>query len=177
MLAAILVLALLGLALGLGLGLAARFLRVEGNPLVEEVTAMMPGSQCGQCGFPGCGPAAEAMVAGKAPVTCCPPGGRALAEALAAKLGVSVDLSGMVDKPPAVAFVNEALCIGCTRCFKRCPTDAIVGAAKQIHAVVADACTGCEQCVDVCPTACLEMRPIRPTLDTWYWSRPTPGYC
>jgi len=176
MISAVLILAALGLALGFGLGVAARKFAVEGSPIVEEVTEMMPGSQCGQCGFPGCGPAAEAIVAGTAPVTCCPPGGKALAEELAAKLGVTLDLSGVEDKPPAAAFVNEALCIGCTRCFKRCPTDAIVGAAKQIHQVVTDACTGCEACVDVCPTECLEMRVIKPTVDTWYWNKPQLSY-
>lgn len=172
MLTAVSSLALMGLILGALLGLAARHLAVEGDPLADEIVEMMPGSQCGQCGFPGCGPAAAALAEGSAPVTLCPPGGKALAEALAAKLGVSIDLSGMEDELPQVAYVYEPLCIGCTKCFKRCPTDAIVGGPKQIHAVFEDACTGCRQCFDVCPTECIEMRPITPTLQTWYWSRP-----
>lgn len=172
MLAAIGSLTGLGLTLGWMLGYAARRLKVESNPVVESVEALLPGSQCGQCGYPGCGPAAEAMAEGRVPVTACPPGGRALAEELAGLLGVSVDLSGVEDKAPVVARIQESLCIGCTKCFKRCPTDAIVGGSKMIHAVFDDACTGCEKCFDVCPTECIEMVPVTPTQQTWYWPMP-----
>jgi len=172
MISALLSLTTLGLLLGLSLILAARFFKVEGNPLEAEVEAMFPGSQCGQCGFPGCSPAAAAVVAGSAPVTLCPPGGRSLAQALANKLGVSADLSDMEEKVPSYAYVRESLCIGCTKCFKRCPTDAIIGGPKQIHGIFRDACTGCEKCFDVCPTECIEMRPVEPTLQTWYWPKP-----
>lgn len=173
MIAAILSLTALGVCLGGLLGVAARLFKVEGNPLQAEIEALFPGSQCGQCGYPGCGPAAAAVASGTAPVTLCPPGGRALAETLAGKLGVSVDLSGMEDKPPVFAHVREELCIGCTKCFKRCPTDAIMGGPKMIHAVFRDACTGCEKCFEVCPTECIEMRPLEATLQTWYWPRPS----
>ncbi|MDY6942231.1 MAG: RnfABCDGE type electron transport complex subunit B [Pseudomonadota bacterium] len=173
MIAPLLSLMALGIVLGGILGVAGRFFKVEANPLETEIEAMLPGSQCGQCGYPGCGPAAAAVAEGSAPVTLCPPGGRSLAEALAAKLGVSVDLSDMEDKPPSYAHIRESLCIGCTKCFKRCPTDAIVGGPKQIHAVFRDACTGCEQCFEVCPTECIEMRPVEPTLQTWYWPKPS----
>ncbi len=172
MISAIFIITLLGMGMGALLGFAARFLAVEGNPLQAEIEELLPGSQCAQCGYPGCGPAAEAVANGQAPVTLCPPGGKALAEDLAAKLGVSVDLSEMEDKAPRVAFIHENLCVGCTKCFKRCPTDAIVGASKQIHAIFADACTGCEKCHEVCPTECIEMRPIQATLQTWYWPQP-----
>lgn len=172
MIAAISTLSLLGFGLGLALGIAAKYLRVESNPLVNEIEAMLPGSQCGQCGFPGCTPAAEAVVNGDAPVTMCPPGGKALAQQIATKLGVDVDLSTMEDQLPALAFVIEDTCIGCTRCYKVCPTDAIVGAPKQIHTVIPDACTGCKSCVDVCPTECLQMKPIEPTIYTWHWPMP-----
>lgn len=169
---AIIILTLLGLALGLSLGIAAKYLKVESDPLVERVEALMPGSQCGQCGFPGCRPAAEAVVLGAAPVTLCPPGGSALVEQLAKLLGVDVDLSQTQDSEPMVARVSEDTCTGCTRCFKVCPTDAIVGAPKQIHAVVADACIGCKKCVAVCPTECLQMHPIDVTLREWRWHKP-----
>ena len=172
MLAAIASLTILGLTLGWLLGLAARYLKVEGNPVVEQIEALLPGSQCGQCGYPGCTPAAQAVANGESPVTMCPPGGRALAEELAGMLGVSVDLSAVEDKAPVVAYIHENLCVGCTKCFKRCPTDAILGASKMIHAVFEDACTGCEKCYDVCPTECIEMRPVTATLQTWYWPSP-----
>ena len=70
------------------------------------------------------------------------------------------------------AFINEALCVGCTRCLKRCPTDAIMGASKQIHVVLNEACTGCEQCVELCPSECVEMRVVKPTLQSWHWPKP-----
>ncbi|MBK1721787.1 electron transport complex subunit RsxB [Thiocystis violacea] len=172
MFAAIASLTTLGLALGGLLGLAARYLKVEGNAVTEEVAALLPGSQCGQCGYPGCAPAAEAIASGAAPVTLCPPGGRALAESLASLLGVTADLSGVEDKAPMIAHIHENLCVGCTKCFKRCPTDAIMGANNMIHSVFADACIGCELCFDVCPTECIEMRPLTPTLQTWFWHKP-----
>jgi len=172
MISAISSLALLGLALGIMLGYAAKYLKVEAGALVQEIEAMLPGSQCGQCGYPGCGPAAEAVANAKAAVTLCPPGGRALAQSLAAKLGVSADLSDMEDQVPQVAFVNEQLCIGCTKCFKRCPTDALIGANRQIHVVIKDACTGCGKCVDICPTESIQMRDVPLTLENWYWPKP-----
>jgi len=172
MISAILILATLGITMGTLLGIASKYLAVEGNPLQQEIEEMLPGSQCGQCNYPGCTPAAEAIANGDAAITICPPGGKALVESLAEKLGVSVELSDVEEKIPTVAYVHESLCIGCTKCFKRCPTDAIIGGSKQIHAVFADACTGCEKCYDVCPTECIEMRPIQPTLQTWYWPLP-----
>jgi electron transport complex protein RnfB len=162
----------LGGALGGGLGLAARYLRVEGNPLAGEIEALLPGSNCGQCGYPGCAAGAEALAEGSAPITLCPPGGAALAGQLADKLGIEADLSDMEDKGPVIAFIFEDLCIGCTKCLKRCPTDAIVGASKQIHGVVDDACTGCGKCFEVCPTGAVTLRPETETLQTWYWPKP-----
>lgn len=171
-LSAIVILTGLGLILGLSLGIAGKYLRVEADPIVEKVEALLPGSQCGQCGFPGCKPAAEAMASGAAPVTLCPPGGTALIEQLAKLLGIDVDLSQTQDAEIMVARVTEDTCTGCTRCFKVCPTDAIVGAPKQIHAVVADACIGCKKCVGVCPTECLQMHPLEVTLRDWRWPKP-----
>ncbi|MFC5301602.1 RnfABCDGE type electron transport complex subunit B [Azospira restricta] len=172
MIAAILSLTALGALLGVALGCAARFLRVEGNPLEDEIGALMPGSNCGQCGFPGCAGAAAAIVAGSAAPTCCPPGGKALAVAVAARLGLSVDLSALADDGPRIAGIAEELCIGCCRCSKVCPTDAVVGAAKQIHTVLREACTGCGSCVDKCPTEALLLQPVPPTLQHWVMPKP-----
>ncbi len=172
MFAAITCLTILGIALGYLLGLASRYLKVEGNPLQAQIEELLPGSQCGQCGYPGCTAAAEAIANSQAEITICPPGGLALVEVLANKLGVSIDLSSVEDQIPMVAFVNEALCIGCTKCFKQCPTDAVTGGPRQIHVVIMDACTGCEKCVDICPTECVAMRPIPITLQDWHWPKP-----
>ena len=171
MIGAILLLTLMGLILGTALGYAAKAFHVEGNPLVEEVSQMMPGTQCGQCGFAGCTPAAEAIVNGDAEVTCCPPGGTPLAASLAKKLGIDIKLDSL-QEDLVFAHVNPALCTGCTRCYKVCPTDAIVGANKQIHTVINASCTGCRSCVEACPEKCIAMLPEQATLDTWYWPKP-----
>ena len=169
---AIFSLTLLGGSLGVFLGYAARRLEEEGNPLVEEIQAILPGSQCGQCGFPGCAGAAQALANHEAPVTLCPPGGREVVALLAAKLGVEVNLAEVKDSVPHMAEVQEELCIGCTKCYKACPTDAIMGAAKQIHAVFREACTACGKCVDVCPTEATRLIPVPVTLQSWSWNKP-----
>jgi electron transport complex protein RnfB len=175
LLAAVVSLTVLGTTLGLLLGIAARYLKVEGNPLVAEIEQLLPGSQCGQCGFPGCAGAAQALAEGSAPVTLCPPGGRAVVQLLAAKLGVEADLSGVQESVPMMAEIREEICIGCTRCFKVCPTDAIMGAAQQIHVVFREACTACGKCEEVCPTESAKLQPIPVTLQSWHWHKPMVG--
>ena len=171
MLMATLALATMGLILGGGLGVAARrFAVTDENPLIKEIEALMPGSQCGQCGFPGCSAAASALVEGSAAVTCCPPGGVALAEQLAALLGVTLDAGQM--SAPQLATIDAAQCTGCTRCYRACPTDAIVGASGQIHSVLPGACTGCAKCQEACPEDCVALVAQAPSLDTWRWAKP-----
>lgn len=166
------ILALLGFTLGALLTFAGRYLRVAGNPLRDEIAGMLPGANCGQCGLPGCAGAAEALVEGRLIVTAnlCPPGGPGLAQQLAAKLGVSIDASAL--SGPQLAWVNENLCIGCAHCGSHCPTDAIVGASKQLHHVLRDACTGCGKCLPVCPTESLQLRPMTVGIQQWHWPKP-----
>ncbi|MEM6677805.1 MAG: RnfABCDGE type electron transport complex subunit B [Pseudomonadota bacterium] len=176
MIEAALSMAALGLSLGLMLGFAARRFHVEAPAILQDIEEVLPGTNCGQCGFPGCRGAAEALAAGDAPVTLCPPGGRPLVVTLAEITGVEVPPAGgagaVVEEAPLIAFIFEDHCTGCTKCFKRCPTDAIVGAAKQIHTVIWDACTGCDACVQVCPTEAIILRPKPRTLRNWYWDKP-----
>ncbi|HRX71541.1 MAG: RnfABCDGE type electron transport complex subunit B [Candidatus Competibacteraceae bacterium] len=170
MIAAITTLTSLGLLSGLLLSLAARLFQTPGNALREEIMELLPGVNCGQCGYPGCGGAADALIAGAASPALCPPGGSVLARTLAAKLGRT--LESAADGPPLLAQIDESRCIGCAHCGKRCPTDAIIGAPKQIHAVFQEACMGCGLCVEVCPTECLQLHPQTPTFATWYWPKP-----
>ena len=172
MLAAILSLAGLGTLFGLILGLASRRFHVASEGLEAELEAMLPGTNCGQCGYPGCAGAATALASGEASVSCCPPGGKLLAEALAERLGVSLDASALEESVPMVAFVREEICIGCTKCFKACPTDAVIGSVKQIHSVIREACTGCAKCEHICPTGAIELDPVPVTLQTWVWPKP-----
>jgi len=180
MVTALLVLGILGAVFGLLLGYAAVRYRVEGDPLVEKIDAILPQTQCGQCGYPGCRPYAEAIAKGEAEINQCPPGGEAVVLALADLLGRDpLPLAEEHPKEPEkkVAFIHEELCIGCTLCIQACPVDAILGAAKQMHTVIADECTGCELCLPPCPVDCIEMLPLQPDLDHWVWPEPeTPDY-
>ncbi len=172
------ILALLGLALVFGavLGYAAIRFRVEGNPIVEQIDALLPQTQCGQCGYPGCRPYAEAIAHGEA-INKCPPGGDNTIQALADLLDVEplpLDAEHGEEKPKAVAYIREEECIGCTKCIQACPVDAILGAAKQMHTVITSECTGCDLCVEPCPVDCIDMIPIATTPASWSWPAPAP---
>ncbi|MCX7896512.1 MAG: RnfABCDGE type electron transport complex subunit B [Rhodocyclaceae bacterium] len=172
MIVAIVSLTLLGLALGFALGFAAKRFAVAQDAGLAAIEALMPGTNCGQCGYAGCAGAAAAIARAEAPPTICPPGGKALVEALAKRLGFSVDVASLTEPDPKIASVDEEICIGCCRCLKVCPTDAIIGAPKQIHNVLREACTGCAQCLDRCPTEAIKMTPIPLTLQHWVWPKP-----
>jgi len=132
----------------------------ESPELVERLDRILPQTQCGQCGFEGCLPYAEAMAAGKAGIDHCPPGGDVGARALAQVLGVPArpyDRSRGEQSLPLVAMVVEADCIGCTKCIQACPVDAIIGASKHMHVVIESLCTGCALCVPPCPVDCIVM--------------------
>lgn len=178
MLTAILSISALGLLFGLGLGWAARRLRVDSDPVVDRIDALLPQTQCGQCNYPGCRPYAEAIAAGEAPINQCPPGGEAGIHALADLLGVEplpLNPENGEEQLPTVAIIDEAACIGCTLCIQACPVDAIVGAPKLMHTVIAEACTGCDLCLPPCPVDCIEMVVRTPAPGTWGWPRPQPG--
>ncbi|TCI02447.1 RnfABCDGE type electron transport complex subunit B [Corallincola luteus] len=160
----------LGALLGGLLGWASRAFKVESDSRVDDLEALLPGGQCGQCGEPGCRQAAEAMVAGTLGPECCPPGGNSLAASIAKLLGV--DLTAKGDDTQWVAYIEESQCSGCTRCFKACPFDAIVGASKQMHTVISQVCTGCRLCEKACPQDCLTMQPVTPAIHTWQWPKP-----
>lgn len=166
---------LLFTVLGAILGYSAQRFRVERNPLVEKIDAFLPQTQCGQCGYPGCRPYAEAIAKGDADINQCPPGGMEVVKALADLLAVEpkpLSAEHSVEKPPSVAVIEEANCIGCTLCIQACPVDAIVGAPKLMHTVIESECTGCELCLPPCPVDCIVMVPIPETPATWKWPEP-----
>ena len=173
------ILALVGLALVFGalLGYASVRFKVEGDPVVDQIDALLPQTQCGQCGHPGCRPYAEAIANGEA-INRCPPGGQSTIDALADLLDVEplpLDAEHGEEKPRAVAYIREDECIGCTKCIQACPVDAILGAAKQMHTVIISECTGCDLCVEPCPVDCIDMIPVETSLATWSWAEPKPG--
>ena len=173
------ILALLGLALAFGLllGFASVRFKVEGNPLVDQIDGLLPQTQCGQCGYPGCRPYAEAIANGDT-INKCPPGGQSTVEALADLLDVeAVPLEAGAEEEPVkkVAYIREDECIGCTKCIQACPVDAILGAAKQMHTVIESECTGCDLCVEPCPVDCIDMLSVETTLNTWKWDMPKAG--
>ena len=132
------------------------------NALVEEIDSILPQTQCRRCGYSGCLPYAEAIVEGRANINQCPPGGDDGIRRLAVLLGKRPLPLNPVHgsyQPCTVAMIDEEACIGCTLCIQACPVDAIVGAAKQAHTVIADECTGCELCLAPCPVDCISMMP------------------
>ena len=171
--------ALVGLAAAFGalLGFAAEKFKTEGNPIADEINNILPQTQCGQCGYPGCRPYAEAIANGEA-INKCPPGGEAGVQALADLLDLEplpLDAEhGEAKKVTTVAFIREDECIGCTKCIQACPVDAILGAAKQMHTVIISECTGCDLCVEPCPVDCIDMIAQEESLKTWHWQLPDP---
>nr|WP_281985014.1 electron transport complex subunit RsxB [Azonexus hydrophilus] len=172
MLLAIAIMALGAVVLGAALGFASIKFKVEGDPLVEKIDAILPQTQCGQCGFPGCKPYAEAIAKGEVDINLCPPGGMEGVQRLADLLGREVKPLEAEEKPKQVARIDENTCIGCTLCIQACPVDAIVGAAKQMHTIIAQQCTGCELCLPPCPVECIHMEVIPETLENWKWKYP-----
>lgn len=178
MLISVLILTMLGLIFGLGLGWAAIQFRVRSDPVVERIDALLPQTQCGQCGFPGCRPYAEAISKDEADINQCPPGGEAGIQALA-------DLLGREPKPlnpengeetaKTVVLIDESRCIGCTLCIQACPVDAIVGAAKLMHTVIESECTGCDLCLPPCPVDCIDIIEVEADILRWRKPRPLNG--
>ncbi len=175
MLAAIMVLSALAVIFGLLLGFAAVRFKVEGDPLVDKIDAQLPQTQCGQCSYPGCRPYAEAIAKGEADINQCPPGGETTIMALADLLDRDpkpLNPENGVPQEKTVAVIDESRCIGCTLCIQACPVDAILGAAKHMHTVIASECTGCDLCVEPCPVDCIDMAPIEQDILTWKWPYP-----
>ena len=159
MLTAVITLASIALLAGIGLSVAARRLPASEGDLVEEINALLPQTQCAQCGFPGCRPYAAAIVDNAAAINLCPPGGEDTVRRLAELLGR--DVVPLVESTVrSVAVIDEALCIGCTHCRNACPVDAIVGAHHLMHSIIESECTGCELCLAPCPVDCISMRPL-----------------
>jgi len=167
---AIIALAVLAAIFGAILGFASIRFKVEADPIVDQIDAILPQTQCGQCGYPGCRPYAEAIANGDH-INKCPPGGQATIEKLADLMGVEPEESAhdLDNKVPTVAFIHEDMCIGCTKCIQACPVDAIVGGTKALHTVIKEECTGCDLCVAPCPTDCIEMIHVATTTDSWKW--------
>ncbi len=171
---AIVAIAILAAIFGAFLGFASVRFKVEADPIVEKIDAVLPQTQCGQCGYPGCRPYAEAIANGD-DITKCTPGGQAAIEKIADLMGIDADELTSTDEEPikTVAFIHEDMCIGCTKCIQACPVDAIVGGTKALHTVIQQECTGCDLCVAPCPTDCIEMIPVETTVASWKWKLET----
>ena len=130
---------------------------------VKSIDALLPQTQCGECGYPGCLPYAEALAGGLAPINRCPPGGITTVNALGNLLNIDptpyLAEARVRTRPPSLAVIREAECIGCTKCIQACPVDAIIGSGKLMHTVIDHECTGCGLCVEPCPVDCIDMVP------------------
>ncbi len=139
--------------------------------LIEKINSILPQTQCGKCGFSGCKPYATAIAGGLADINQCPPGNEEGIQKLAALLGVEpkpLNTKHGLPKPESVALIDEETCIGCTFCIQACPVDAIVGASKKLHTVIAPECTGCELCIAPCPVDCIIIIPHKNKVDDPY---------
>ena len=170
MLTSVVVLATIAAAVGVGLSVLARKSPQDDDALSARINALLPQTQCAQCGYPGCGPYAEAIAVGQCDINRCPPGGPETIAALAHLLGseampIATDVPATA--PPQVAYIDEQECIGCTLCLAPCPVDAIVGAQRMMHTVLIAECTGCELCVAPCPVDCISMLASNTTADLW----------
>jgi len=143
--------------------------------MIEKVNALLPQTQCAQCGYPGCRPYATAIIKEHALTNRCPPGGDKTIADLSQLLGTPVlalDTDCGDEKPALVAVIDESVCIGCTLCIHACPVDAIVGASKLMHTVISNECTGCELCLPPCPVDCIDLSAPAITASQWQWPRP-----
>ena len=141
----------------------------------DQIEDLLPQTQCTKCGYPACRPYAEAIARGEADINQCPPGGMEGVARLSALTGrpiIPINPANGVERPRPVAFIDEALCIGCTLCIQACPVDAILGAAKQMHTILPSLCTGCDLCVAPCPVDCISMLPVTGERTGWdAWSQ------
>jgi Na+-translocating ferredoxin:NAD+ oxidoreductase subunit B len=129
----------------------------------QAIDELLPQTQCTRCGYAGCLPYAEAIANGETDINRCPPGGTETILALAELTGrpaAPLNLENGIEAAPTVAFIDEQRCIGCTKCLPPCPVDAIVGAPRLMHTVIAELCTGCELCIAPCPVDCIVMLPL-----------------
>ncbi len=136
---------------------------LEVRIVIDQINAILPQTQCRKCGFQGCRPYSEAIASGLADINQCPPGGDLGIVKLARLLNINpkpLNPEYGEHKPKQVAFIIEDKCIGCVKCIAACPVDAILGAAKFMHTVIASECTGCELCIAPCPVDCIVMHPV-----------------
>lgn len=129
--------------------------------LIDHIDALLPQTQCTQCGFNGCKPYAEAIAKNQADINQCPPGGQTGIDKLADLLNIAskpLNAEHGIEQPRQIAFIIEQDCIGCTKCLPPCPVDAILGANKYMHTVIAHECSGCGLCIDPCPVNCIVMQ-------------------
>ncbi|WP_105507714.1 electron transport complex subunit RsxB [Paraburkholderia sp. BL21I4N1] len=142
----------------------------DNKTLADRIEDLLPQTQCTKCGYPACRPYAEAVASGEALYNQCPPGGAEGVARLAALLGkpaIPLNSANGVERPRPLAVIDEQVCIGCTLCMQACPVDAIVGAPKQMHTVIAERCTGCDLCVPPCPVDCIALLPVTGAATGW----------
>jgi electron transport complex protein RnfB len=155
------------------LGFSAHHFKVVESPVAGKLNDVLPQTQCGQCGYAGCKQYAEAMAKNEAGIDLCVPGGQSTIDALAAILNIPAVKAQQDSDLRAVAFIEENLCIGCSKCSNSCPVDAIVGASKMIHTVIGNRCTSCRLCETTCPTGCISMIKVPKRPDEWNFCYPS----
>ncbi len=171
-LVAVLVMMTIALISGSLLAYAQNRWQAKEDPVLEKINAMLPQTQCGQCGYPGCRPYAKAIMAGD-DINKCPPGGEQTILHLARMLGRDKTRLLITETDPGhTVVIREADCIGCRLCIQACPVDAILGAARFTHTVIQSLCTGCDLCIEPCPVDCIDIMMPEQTIEQWRWPEP-----
>lgn len=125
-----------------------------------KLDALLPQYQCRQCDYVDCAHYAQALVQKKTPPTRCLPGGKHVAEKLAQMTHQLLPENTVFEQTTMYCVeIVEADCIGCTRCLRECPLDALIGASKRMHDVLPSLCSGCGLCISVCPVDCMKLVP------------------
>jgi len=177
----------IGLVFGVGLAIASKKFQVYVNPRIEQILGVLPGANCGACGYPGCSGFAKAVAEGVAEPDGCVPGGSKVAHAIADILGVSVGMNeplmavvhcnggsdnalekarydGIDDCHAAILIGNgpkacQDGCLGLGSCVRVCPFNAIKINSVGVAVVDPEKCTGCGKCVNVCPRKIISLIP------------------
>ncbi|MXP67410.1 electron transport complex subunit RsxB [Pantoea sp. Aalb] len=167
---------ILSLICGILLSYASIYFTVQQDPIIEQIDSILPQTQCGQCGYPGCRLYAEAIINNKEIINKCTPGGKETILKLATMLHIEIkpllninNNIEILNPVRTIAWINEINCIGCAKCSQVCPVDAIIGAKHITHTVLSEICTGCDLCIIKCPTNCIEKHQVANNIDNWNW--------
>ncbi|MBQ4246142.1 MAG: RnfABCDGE type electron transport complex subunit B [Succinivibrio sp.] len=162
------------MVVGFILSVIYSFVDSKSDSKEKRLETLLPGINCGQCGYPGCSAYAKALAAGKAQPNLCKPAGADIAIQLSSAAGIEISEGDNYEEqlfaPRQVAYIHESTCNGCGKCKRNCKVDAISGLLKQPHIVDPEECIGCNECISACPQKCIELIRLDHNLSHFNWN-------